>query len=72
MQPGFIYSAADEVDILTGALISFGERTRVDGAVYVPEDLGNLSNIEVEIYNEPRSEFGSYPHFFYVEMKAYF
>ncbi len=51
LQPSLAYSAADEVDILAGALIALGQR---------PSGL------------QPRSEFGTYPHFFYVHIKAYF
>ncbi len=51
VQPGLVYSAADEVDLVAGALLAFGERPR-----------GIL----------PRSEFGTYPSFFYVQAKVYF
>lgn len=56
LQPGLGYSAADEVDLLAGAMIALGDRPTLDHAT-------GLSF---------RSEYGTYPHFFYFEVKVYF
>lgn len=56
LQPGILFSAADEVDLLAGAMLAFGDRPTLDAATGVA----------------PQSEFGSYPHMFYIETKAYF
>jgi len=48
---------ADEVDLLAGAIISFGERPRFHrptGTLVIPSELGRS------------------PHLVYVELKAYF
>ncbi len=59
-QPGVAYSAADEVSLTAGAVLAFGERPVV----------------ELDAQGEPslryRSEFGSYPHVFYLESTFYF
>ena len=56
VQPGLSYSAADEVDLLAGALINFGDRP-------APESVSG---------QELRSEFGTFPDVYYVEFKVYF
>jgi len=56
VQPGFVYSAADEVELTAGALLAFGARPKLDAG----------ANLVVQ------SEFGAYPHMFYVETKIYF
>jgi hypothetical protein len=55
IQPGLMYSAADEVDVVAGALIARGSRPQ-----------GNFLNLRI------RSEFGSYPDFYYLQMKIHF
>ena len=55
LQPGLVYSAADEVEVLFGAVVARGSRPRVDE--------GGL---------DLRSEFGTYPSYYYVESKIYF
>ena len=55
-QPGLVWSAADEVEVVAGAVIARGRRL-VGGTA---EDLGF------------RSEFGTYPDFYYLESKLYF
>ena len=56
LQPRLLWSAADEVDVLAGAIVGRGERPvePVPGAV------------------ELRSEFGTFPDVYYVEVKLYF
>jgi hypothetical protein len=56
LQPRLLWSAADEVDVLAGAIIGRGERPvePLPGAV------------------ELRSEFGTFPDVYYVEVKLYF
>ncbi len=56
LQPGLVYSAADEVDVVAGAVVAWGLRptgTTVDDFRF-------------------RSEFGTYPNFYYLETKVYF
>ena len=55
-QPGLVWAAADEVEVVTGAVIARGRRP-VGGTA---EDL------------RFRSEFGTYPDFYYLETKLYF
>jgi len=56
LQPGLTCSAADEVDVVLGALIAMGKRPR-----------GNtLADLDL------RSEFGTYPNLYYVQAKIYF
>jgi hypothetical protein len=57
LQPNLVYSAADEVDVVAGALVLFGDRPTLDFAT------GDLA---------PKSELGDLPHVFYVETKIYF
>jgi len=56
VQPGLEYSVSDESDLLAGAMIAWGRRPRVTP----PAGL------------ELRSEFGTYPDFFYVQYRVYF
>jgi len=56
LQPALAYSAADEVDLVGGALFAFGGRPR----------LGPADGLEFS------SEFGTYPDLYYVEAKIYF
>ncbi len=56
LQPGFAFSVAEEVDLLAGAMLAFGNRPAGDLA-------GGVAF---------QSEFGTYPHVFYLEMKIYF
>ena len=56
IQPGLSYSVADESDVLAGALVAFGRRPR-------PTSLTNPGL---------RSEFGTYPDFYYVQYRFYF
>ena len=55
-QPGLVWSAANEVEVVAGAVIARGRRP-VGGTA---EDL------------RFRSEFGTYPDFYYLETKLYF
>ena len=55
-QPGLVWAAADEVEVVTGAVIARGRRP-VGGTA---EDL------------RFRSEFGTYPDFYYLGTKLYF
>ncbi|MBS2024791.1 MAG: hypothetical protein JST92_20540 [Deltaproteobacteria bacterium] len=55
--PSIAWSAANEVDVLAGALIGIGPRPRTDPTFHFPA---------------PQSEFGSYPNIVYVEAKLYF
>ena len=55
-QPGLVWAAADEVEVVAGAVIARGRRP-VGGTA---EDL------------RFRSEFGTYPDFYYLETKLYF
>jgi hypothetical protein len=58
--PGLVYSAADEVELLAGAILAVGKHP----------------TIELDAQGTPgvhyRSEFGTYPHVFYLEVKVYF
>ncbi len=56
VQPGLSYSVADESDVLVGALLAFGRRPR-------PTSLTDPGL---------RSEFGTYPDFYYVQYRFYF
>ena len=56
LQPGFVYSAAAEVDVVAGAIVAGGRRPRGTAIA----DFGF------------RSEFGTYPNFYYIETKAFF
>jgi hypothetical protein len=56
LQPGFIFSVADEVDFLFGAMIGLGARPK-EPMLF---DLGQ------------KSEFGTYPNIYYMEFKFYF
>jgi hypothetical protein len=56
MQPRLTWSAADEIEVLAGAIVSRGARPRV----------GPPLGITLE------SEFGSFPDLYYVEVKWYF
>lgn len=56
LQPGLSYSAADEVELIAGAALAAGRRPR------------GRSLQEFRF----RSEFGSYPNFYYLETKLYF
>ncbi len=56
IQPGLTWSVADEVDILAGASINIGEHPRGNSAV-TPEI---------------KSEFGTFPDVYYLELKVYF
>ena len=56
LQPGLAYSIADESDILVGALVALGQRPQPTS----PADPGL------------RSEFGTYPNFYYAQYRFYF
>jgi hypothetical protein len=56
IQPGLCYSIADESDVLAGALIAYGRRPGLTAA----------------LQPELRSEFGTYPNFYYVQYRFYF
>jgi hypothetical protein len=56
VQPGLSYSIADESDVLAGALIAWGKRPT--GTTLFDTEL--------------RSEFGTYPNFYYVQYRFYF
>jgi hypothetical protein len=60
LQPGLTYSAADEVDVVAGAVVALGPRPRIETG---------SSGLPAVKY---RSEFGSYPNVLYVEVKTYF
>jgi len=56
LYPSLVISLSDEIDLLTGAMVSMGEKAS-----------GNdLLDINIG------SEFGNYPHSFYMQLKAYF
>lgn len=60
LQPGLTWSAADEVDVMLGGMISLGERpamVHVFGDLWLPD---------------PRSELGTYPHMFWARVVAHF
>ena len=54
-QPGLAYAAADEVELVAGAIVASGPRPRADTSGF-----------------KLRSEFGTYPNFYYLETKLYF
>lgn len=56
VQPGLVYSVSDESDLRAGAIIAYGERP------------GLSSTFEPEL----RSEFGTYPNFYYVQYRVYY
>ncbi len=56
IQPGLSVSVSDEADFLVGAMLALGARPK--GSSALDMDL--------------RSEFGSYPNFYYMEFKLYF
>ena len=56
IQPGLSYSIADESDVLAGALIAWGKRP------------GGTTLFDTQL----RSEFGTYPNFYYVQYRFYF
>lgn len=56
LQPGLSYSAADEVELIAGAIVARGRRP---------------SGRSIEAFGF-RSEFGTYPNFYYLETKLYF
>ena len=56
VQPGLSYSAADEVELIAGAAIAGGQRPRGK----------HLQEFRF------RSEFGTYPTYYYLETKLYF
>ena len=60
LQPGLVYSAADEVDVIAGALLSFGEKPT--GTPEFCQSIGGC----------PASEFGTFPRVVYVQSKVYF
>ncbi len=55
-QPGLVYAAADEVEVIAGALLARGRRP--SGSTVADLRL--------------RSEFGTWPDFYYLETKLYF
>jgi hypothetical protein len=62
VQPGLVWSLLDEVEVVAGALWSFGSRpASTPPTIGDPLGLAGL-----------RSEFGSFPHVWYAEVKAYF
>ena len=56
IQPSFTWSASDEIEVVGGAIVSLGDRPS-GASPFVP----NL-----------QSEFGTYPDFYFIEVKAYF
>lgn len=64
VQPGLVYSAADEVEILAGALVTAGDRAALD--------VGLTPELEPDVRPSYGDEFGSYPPMVYLESKAYF
>ncbi|HUU01207.1 MAG TPA: hypothetical protein VM425_07210 [Myxococcota bacterium] len=56
IQPGLSLSVSDEADFMFGAMIALGARPKGDSVL----------NMDL------RSEFGSYPNFYYMEFKFYF
>lgn len=60
IQPGLVYSAADEVDMVMGALLSSGERAQGE-----PPFCAGIGGC-------PASEFGTFPHVIYLQSKIYF
>jgi hypothetical protein len=60
IQPGLSLSVSDEVDVQVGGILSFGKR------------VGGTPQFCAQSQGCPESEFGSYPHVFYVQSKLYF
>ena len=60
IQPGLRLSISDEVDLLAGAILSVGKRSS-GSPEFCAQTLGC-----------PESEFGAYPHIFYMQSKLYF
>lgn len=60
LQPGLRLSVSDEVDLFMGGIISAGKRAS-GTPEFCEQSLGC-----------PQSEFGSYPHIFYMQSKLYF
>ena len=56
LQPSIILSLSDNADLLVGSTLNFGERPEISAS--------GLTKI--------KSEFGSYPNFFFAEFKVYF
>ena len=56
LQPGLFYSVADEVEMIAGAIVAGGRRP---------------SGRSIETFGF-RSEFGTYPNFYYLETKLHF
>lgn len=56
VQPRLTWSAADEIEVLAGAIVSRGARPALGGPLGIA----------------PRSEFGTFPDVYYVEAKWYF
>jgi len=57
IQPGLVLSAADEVEVIAGAMVAIGPRPAV---------------VPPPTFVELRSEFGTYPSMLFLEFKAYF
>jgi len=60
VQPGLSLSVSDEVDVQVGGILSLGKR------------VGGSPEFCAQSQGCPESEFGSYPHVFYVQSKLYF
>ncbi len=64
-QPGALISMADEVELLLGGVFTVGRRPALGRITF--QNAGSVATIPLL-----RSEFGSYPQSFYVQMKGYF
>jgi len=60
IQPGLSWSITDEADVFVGGIISVGKR-----ATDQPDFCAQLGGC-------PQTEFGTYPHVFYLQAKLYF
>ncbi len=56
IQPRLTWSAADEIEVLAGAIVNAGERPEQPAPGLIV----------------PQSEFGTFPNFYYAEFKVYF
>ena len=63
IQPGLGWSAADEVDVSIGGLLAFGKRPTTTAM--------SIMGATVDV-PELQSEFGTWPHMLYAQLKAYF
>ena len=73
VQPGLTYSVSDESDFLVGAVVAWGPRPRIRAAaIGTPAGGGTTAGSPDTLALEPRSEFGTYPNFYYAQYRFYF